>query len=186
VLGTVFGKDGKRVVTVGRDRAAKLTDALSGAFLENVNLLRGELAAVARHPSQDIVVIGGQDRVPYVYLVDRPKNMKIADDTTLVRKLEMQKGAIFALAWSSDGARIAVAGAAPEAVLYDAATGERVAACTGHSAGIYALAFTPDGKKLATGGFDGRVRIYDSSTGGKLSEFVPVPIEVSAAGRAAR
>jgi len=48
VLGTIFGVDGKRIVSVGRDRAAKLTDATSGAFLENVNLLRGELAAIAR------------------------------------------------------------------------------------------------------------------------------------------
>jgi len=30
VLGTVFGVDGKRVVSVGRDRSAKLTDAASG------------------------------------------------------------------------------------------------------------------------------------------------------------
>ena len=87
-MGTVFGVDGKRIVSVGRDRSAKLTDAASGAFQENVNLLRGELAAVARHPSKDIVVIGGDDRVAYVYLMDRPKNMKIADDTTLIRKLE--------------------------------------------------------------------------------------------------
>ena len=94
VLGTVFGVDGKRVVSVGRDRSAKLTDATSGAFQENVNLLRGELAAVARHPSNDIVVIGGEDRIAYVYLMDRPKNMKIADDSTQIRKLERQNGAI--------------------------------------------------------------------------------------------
>jgi len=118
VLGTVFSRDGARLVSVGRDRAAKLTDVASGAFLENINLLRGELAAVARHPAQDVVVIGGEDRIPYVYLMDRPKNMKIADDTTLVRQLERQEGAIFALAWSPDGRLIAVAGASPEVNLY--------------------------------------------------------------------
>src|SRR5205085_833476 len=82
----------------------------SGAFLENVNLLRGELNAIARHPQKDIVVIGGEERYPYIYLLDRPRNMKIADDTTLVRKLERQEGAIVALDWSPDGKRIAVAG----------------------------------------------------------------------------
>jgi len=30
-------------------------------------------------------------------MMDRPKNMKIADDTTLIRKLERQDGAIAAL-----------------------------------------------------------------------------------------
>ena len=177
VLGTVFSVDGKRVVSVGRDRSAKLTDAATGAFQENVNLLRGELAAVARHPSKDIVVIGGDDRVAYIYMMDRPKNMKIADDTTLIRKLERQNGAIAALAWSPDGKRIAVAGAAPEVNVYDADTGARVAACTGHSAGIYSVAFSPDSSTLATGGFDGTVRLYDAATGALKKAFVPVQLE---------
>jgi WD40 repeat protein len=73
VLGTAFDHAGKRIVSVSRDRAAKLTDAASGAFLENLNLLRGELAAIARHPSKDIVVVGGEDRTPYIYMMDRPK-----------------------------------------------------------------------------------------------------------------
>jgi WD40 repeat protein len=177
VLGTVFGVDGKRVVSVGRDRSAKLTDAATGAFQENVNLLRGELAAVARHPSKDIVVIGGEDRAAYIYLMDRPKNMKIADDTTLIRKIERQNGAIAALAWSPDGKRIAVGGAAPEVNVYDAESGARIAACTGHSAGIYTVAFSPDSATLATGGFDGTVRLYDAATGALKKAFVPVQLE---------
>ncbi len=176
VLGTVFGVDGKRIVSVGRDRAAKLTDATSGAFLENVNLLRGELAAVARNPSKDNVVIGGEDRIPYIYLMDRPKNMKIADDTTLIRKLERQQGAIAALAWSPDGKYIAVAGASPEVTIYEAGSGDRTAACKGHTAGIYTVAFSPDSKTLATGGFDGQVRLYDVSTGVLSKAFIPVPL----------
>jgi WD40 repeat protein len=177
VLGTVFGVDGKRVVSVGRDRSAKLTDTATGAFQENVNLLRGELAAVARHPLKDIVVIGGDDRIAYVYLMDRPKNMKIADDTTLIRKLERQNGVIAALAWSPDGKRIAVGGSAPEVNVYDADTGARLGACTGHSAGIYSLAFSPDSATLATGGFDGTVRLYDAATCAPKKAFVPVHLE---------
>jgi hypothetical protein len=177
VLGSVFGADGKRVVSVGRDRAAKLMDASSGAFLENVNLLRGELSAVARHPAKEMVVIGGDERVPYIYLMDRPKVMKIADDTTLVRKLDRQNGAIAALAWSPDGRRIAVAGAAPEINIYDAETGARVAACKGHTAGIYTVAFSPDSTTLAAGGFDGMIRLYDAAIGQVKKEFVPVPME---------
>jgi WD40 repeat protein len=176
VLGTVFGSDNARIVSVGRDRAAKLTDARSGAFLENVNLLRGELLAVARHPSKDIVVIGGDERVPYIYLMDRPKVMKIADDTTLLKKLDRQNGAITALAWSPDGRRIAVGGAGPEVNIYDAETGSRLAQAKGHSAGIYTVAFSPDSATLATGGFDGVVRLYDSA-GKLIREFIPVPLE---------
>ncbi len=177
VLGTAFGLDGKRLVSVGRDRAAKLTDAASGAFIENINLLRDELSAVARHPRRDWVAIGGQDRVPYLYMMDRPRAMKIADDTTLVRKFEAQSGTIFALAFNADGSRLAVAGVSPEVTIYNTETGGRAAACRGHQAGIYALAFRPDGAELAAAGFDGRVRIYDPAGGKLLREFIPVPLE---------
>ncbi len=177
VLGTIFGVDGRRIVSVGRDRAAKLTDATSGAFLENINLLRGELAAVARHPTKDIVVVGGEDRIPYVYAMDRAKNMKIADDTTLLRKLDRQNGAITALAWSSDGRSIAVAGSGPEVNVYDAGTGRLVSSAKGHTAGIYTVAFSPDASQLAAAGFDGQVRIYSSATGELKKAFIPVPLE---------
>jgi WD40 repeat protein len=113
-------------------------------------------------------------------MLDRPTNMKIADDTTLIRKLDRQGGAISALAWSPDGSKIAVAGAAPQVTVYDAESGKQIAALTGHSAGIYALAYSQDSKRLATGGFDGKVRVYDAAGGKLIREFIPVPLETAA------
>ena len=176
VLATVFGIDSKRFVSVGRDRAAKLVDAENGQFLENVNQLRGELAAIARHPSKDTIVIGGEDRIPYIYTMDRPRNIKVGEEATLVRKLEAQEGPIFALDWSPDGKRIAVAGAGARVNLYDADTGARVAACGGHTAGIYAVAFSPDSSHIATGGFDGQVRFYSAANCTLERAMVPVPL----------
>jgi WD40 repeat protein len=175
-LGTVFGITSKRFVSVGRDGAAKLLDAEAGQFLENVNQLRGPLSAVARHPAKDEIVIGGEDRVPYVYLMDRPRNMKVGEEATLVHTLDRQDGAIFALDWSPDGKRIAVAGAGPSVNLYDAETGALTASCKGHSAGIYSVAFSPDSAHLATGGFDGRVRLYRSADCSLEKAFIPVPL----------
>ena len=177
VLGTVFGIDSKRLVSVGRDRAAKLIDAGAGQFLENVNVLRGELAAVARDPKRDEIVIGGEDRVPYIYWMDRPRNLKVGEDASLVRKLEAQEGAVFALDWSPDGKLVAVAGAGPAVNIYDAEAGAKVAACRGHSAGIYTVAFSPDSAHLATGGFDGQVRLYRASDCTLEKTFAPVPLE---------
>jgi Tol biopolymer transport system component len=179
VFGTVFGTDGKRLVTVGRDRAAKITDVATGRFVENVNLLKEALSAVARHPKKDWVAIGGAERVPYLYMMDRPRAMRIADDSTLIRKFERQDGPILALAISPDGSRIAVASEVGDVRIYDAESGELAARCSGHEGGTYAVAFTPDGRELAAGGFDGTLRFYDLS--GKLARsFVAAPVEVAA------
>jgi WD40 repeat protein len=180
-LAIVFGVDSKRVVSVGRDRAAKLIDASAGQFLENVNQLHTELSAVARHPKTDEIVVGGDDRIPYLYKMDRPRNMKVGEEATLVRKLEPQDGAIFALDWSPDGKRIAVAGAGSSVNIYDAESGDRVAACKGHQAGIYAVAFSPDSANLAAGGFDGQVRLYRVADCTLEKAFVPVPLEAAVA-----
>ncbi len=177
VLGTAFGIDSKRLVSVGRDRAAKLLDASAGQFLENVNQMHGELAALARHPNADEIVIGGEDRIPYVYRMDRPRNMKVGEDATLVRRLAAQDGAIFALDWSLDGKRVAVAGAGPSVNIYDADTGLPLASCKGHSAGIYAVAFSPDSLHVATGGFDGQVRLYSTKDCTLENNFVPVTLD---------
>jgi hypothetical protein len=178
VFGTVFGVDGQRLVSVGRDRAAKITEVATGRFVENVNLLKEPLSAVARHPKKDWVLIGGAERVPYLYMMDRPRAMRIADDSTLIRKFERQDGPILALAISPDGNRIAVASEAGDVRIYDAETGELAGRCSGHQGGTYAVAFTPDGRELATGGFDGTLRFYDLT--GKLARsFVPVPLEVA-------
>lgn len=176
VFGTAFGIDGKRLVSVGRDRAAKLTDAATGSFIENVNLLKEALNAIARHPKKDWVVIGGEERIPYLYMMDRPRAMRIADDSTLIRKFERQDGPILALAISPDAKHVAVGSAVGDVRIYNLETGVVAGRCVGHRGGTYTVLFTPDGRNLITGGFDGTVRMYGMD--GKLEkEFVPAPLE---------
>ena len=176
VLGTVFGVDGKRIISVGRDRAAKLVDATSGAFIENVNLLKGELTAIARHPSRETVAIGGEDRTPLLYRVDKAAKMLIADNTNLLHELEKQDGEIFDLAFSPDGRTLAVSGASSRVPLYEVESGAASGVCDAGHQGVYAVAFHPDGARLAMGGFDGTVRICEVDSGRTVSEFIPVPI----------
>jgi WD40 repeat protein len=181
VFGTAFGVDNKRLVSVGRDRAAKLTDLATGQFVENINLLKEPLSAIVRHPKRDWVLIGGFDRVPYLYRMDRPRAMRIADDSTLIRKFDAQDGPILALAISPDGQKIAAAAERGPARVYDVETGKLIAECSAQEGGTYAVQFHPDGTRLAAAGFDGRVRIYDM-TGKVVRAFTPVPLQ-TASGR---
>jgi len=177
VFGTVFSQNGTQIVSVGRDGAAKLTNVAGGVFIENINQLKDELVAIAREPKHDVVVVGGGEGVPRLYMMHRPRALIIGDTSTLIREYEKQEGAVVSVAFSPDGQWIAVGGSTEEVRVYKTETGERVASLKGHRGGIYAVAFAPDGKRLATAGFDGTVRIYDFKTGQLAKAFVPVPLE---------
>ena len=112
VLDTVFSVDGKNLVSVGRDGAAKLTELATERFIDNITsitpgALKGGLASVARHPSRDEIVIGGADGVPKVYRVFRQTVRVIGDDSNLIRELPGLPGRIYCVAVSPDGKRIA-------------------------------------------------------------------------------
>ena len=72
VLDTVFSADGTHLISVGRDMTAKLTEVATQRFVDNITsitpgALKGGIAAVARHPERDEIVIGGSDGVPKLY-----------------------------------------------------------------------------------------------------------------------
>ena len=180
VFGTVFSQDGGQVVSVSRDGAAKLTNVAGGVFIENINQVKAELVTIAREPKHDNVLVGGEDGVPRLYMMHRPKALVIGDTSTLIREFEKQDGAVDSVAFSPDGQWIAVGGSTEDVHVYKTETGERVASFKGHQGGIYTLAFGPNGDRLAAAGFDGMVRIYNVKSGQLAKAFVPVPLEKEA------
>ena len=114
VRDTVFSKDGKYLMSVGRDMTTKLTEVATERFVDNITsitpgALKGGIASVARHPERDEIVLGSSDGVPKVYRVFRQTNRVIGDDANLVRRLPAMKGRVFSVAVSRDGKRIAAA-----------------------------------------------------------------------------
>ncbi len=112
VLDTTFSKDGSHVISVGRDMTTKLTEVATQRFVDNISsitpgALKGGLAAVARHPERDEVVIGGSDGEPKVYRVFRQAVRVIGDDSNLIRQMPPLTGRIFSVAVSPNGKRLA-------------------------------------------------------------------------------
>lgn len=112
VLDTTFTPDGSHLVSVGRDRTAKLTEVETERFIDNITsitpgALKGGLQAVARHPSRDEIVFGGADGVPKIYRVFRLTKRVIGDDANLISVLPALKGRIFGVDVSPDGKQIA-------------------------------------------------------------------------------
>ena len=69
--------------------------------------LKGGLAAIARNPLRDEVLVGGADGVPQIYRMFRLVGRRIGDNSNLIKKYTPMTGRIFAVDYSRDGKRIA-------------------------------------------------------------------------------
>jgi WD40 repeat protein len=108
VLDTVFTREGDKLVSVGRDMSAKLTEVASQRFIDNISsitpgALRGGLQTVARHPERDEFLVGGADGVPQAYRIVRKVQRRIGDNALCIRKWPAMDGRIYAVAFAPDG-----------------------------------------------------------------------------------
>ncbi len=185
-FGAAFSLDGKYVVTPGRDRHLKLMESATGSFIDNMTsitpgVLGGSLYFVARHPTKNEFLTGGDDGVPKLYQMLRTKGRQIGDDFNLLRNYEKMPGRLTCAAFSKDGTKLVVGGLGGEARVFQFEDAKRLATLAGHKGGVFAVAFHPNGSQVATGGFDGQVRIFDANSGQLVRSFVPVPIQADVA-----
>ena len=178
VFGTTFTKDGKRLLSGSRDRAMKMIDLSNGRHIDDINKLIEPVLCIARHPKEDQVAYGGELGTPRIYkIADNQKRTAANNDTNLVRAFERQPGPVRAIAYSPDGATIAVGSRGAEVRVYAVKDGKRVATLGGHEGPVFAVAYHPDGKRICTAGFDGRVRLFEIAGGKLVADFVPVPLK---------
>jgi WD40 repeat protein len=81
------------------------------------------------------------------------------------RSLAGGAGTVYAVAFSSDGSRLATAGADHKILVWDVSTGKKQATLTGHTALVTSVAFAADRRTLVSGSFDGTVRLWDIPSG---------------------
>jgi WD40 repeat protein/mono/diheme cytochrome c family protein len=177
VFRTVWLGDGKRIVSGSRDKAMKLIDAKSGQFIDDINKTLEPVTSLVRHPKEDWAAYGGAEGGVRLYKMKENQDRAAGDnDVNLVREFERQPGPVQAVAFSPDGAVLAVGSTGGEVRLYRTADGGRAETLAGHDGAVFALAFTPDGKRVFTGGFDGLVRVFDPATGKLSAVFIPVAL----------
>jgi WD40 repeat protein len=113
-LATVFNPDGTHLISAGRDRTVKLTEVATERFVDNITsitpgALKGGVSALAIHPKENQVLVGGADGIPKIYRIFRETQRRIGDDANLIRQFPPMLGRIFSVAISGDGQTFAVA-----------------------------------------------------------------------------
>ena len=70
-----------------------------------------------------------------------------------------------------DGSLVATGSADNTAALWEASSGKKLKALSGHEGRVTGVAFSPDGRFVATGGYDNVAIVWNASTGEKTGTF---------------
>jgi WD40 repeat protein len=156
-----FSPDGGRIATAGNN--VRLWDAKSGQQLV--------LGAAANF----VVFSPDGGRIAACGINDHAVRVLDAASLKQLAVLDCGPGLVSSIAYSPDGARIAVAcvdnvaAEAHAALLWDTASAKQVGRLQGHTDSVHSVAFSRDGGRIATASLDGTARLWDAASGQQLA-----------------
>ncbi len=178
VFGSAFTNDSERLVSVSRDKSAKLIEIATGHLVDDINQSRDPLVCLSRHPMHNQIATGGTDGKIRLFKME-PRGGRLAEgdnkENSFVREYEHMASPIQAIAFSPDGILVACSAESGEVRIFKTENGHRVTQIHAKQGPVFALAFTADGKQIATGGYDGRIRFYDTEKGELRKDIEGVP-----------
>lgn len=164
-----WSPDGRSLLTGGEAGEVRLWDAQSGELMRESTGHTLQVYAARFSPDGTLYATGSHDGILAIWDTESGDILISYGEpfTNNVTDLDfLPTMAIPDLAWSPDGARLAVAYGEGIARVFDIRSGQLVFDLTGHSAGITDIDWSADGRYLATlSSSDGMLRLWQAGTG---------------------
>jgi WD40 repeat protein len=130
----------------------------------------GELIGEVKHAKSNAggLAVSADGRT--VVVAEGPRARAFAVDDGEPLFFARSHRAVDTISFSNDGKLLLTAGGENTARVWDAATGDKLAALRGHAGTIMAAKFSPDNRLVITGSADGTARIWAARSGELLDE----------------
>ena len=164
VFCTIFSPDGATLATSGKDGWIRLWDGATGAPAGEIAAHEKSVYAIGFSPDGLSLASASEDGRAVLW---RRRGLEPTAPWSAIRSLDVpvesllrRPGARHAIAFSPDGTRLATASHASRICLWDARTGESIAApLVGHTDVVLSLVFVDDNRLLSSS-WDGAIRIW--------------------------
>jgi Tol biopolymer transport system component len=158
ITALAFGPDGKTVAASGYHEIT-LWKTVDGTLERRVPGLSERTYGITFSRDGKWLVTASGD--PGQYGLARLWTLEAGSAPKPVRDLSESQDAVFAVAFSADGERLATAGADRTIRVYETGTGKPLVQIEDHADWIFDIAFSPDGKRLASASRDKTAKVFD-------------------------
>lgn len=167
----LIAKTGKIAAAVCRDQKLRVWALPDGRITRTIDVAKREMDALTISDAGDWIAAGDHNGTYTVWNVS-------SGGVQMQLKLPYYP---FAMTFSSDGKRLAIAPAGEPVQIYDVASGKKLFELQRTVGGTAGIAFSRDGGRIATADADTVVRIYDGRNGELLARHTDFLLEPLAA-----
>ena len=157
-----FSPDKKTIVTVSRDKTAKIWDVASGKLLKDLTGHTFWIHTVQFSPDGKKIVTASRDKTAKIWDVASGK---------LLANLTGHTFYVYDARFSPDGKKIVTASGDKTVKIWDASSGKLLKDLTGHTGSVNSVQFSPDGKKIVSASWDKTGKTWDVSSGKLLVDL---------------
>ncbi|MBN9524438.1 WD40 repeat domain-containing protein [bacterium] len=174
VYALAFSPDSKTLAAASADKTIRIWDVETGELQVTLIGHRDAVAGIAFRPDGKVLASGSDDRTVRLWDVVNPTPDPVPRDgipgvtgqpIKELRVFDRVGDFVSAVAWSPDGATLAVGLWDTTVQLWAADTGDVKHILSGHTARVSGLAFTPDSRTVVSAALDGTARAWGVGDG---------------------